>query len=176
MDLQPGKDNGFEIAKNVKIPAGEYVCILEATGPQGLLASESRVVRLAPEQKPLFELIPWPEDLDPDNAFSGIEDEPDQAREESAAQKGLSEGASEEKNSRAVTGEEGQPATGEQLHQASSSSQKDRGKLVGSITSKKYHRPDCRYAVKIKPDNRIYFQSPEDAEAQGYLPCKVCNP
>ena len=48
--------------------------------------------------------------------------------------------------------------------------------LVGSSTSKKYHLPDCRYALKIKPENKIDFQSPEDAKRQGYLPCKSCNP
>ena len=48
--------------------------------------------------------------------------------------------------------------------------------LVGSSTSKKYHLSDCRYALKIKPENRIDFQSPEDAKRQGYLPCKSCNP
>ncbi len=48
--------------------------------------------------------------------------------------------------------------------------------LVGSSTSKKYHLSICRYAEKIKPENRIYFQSPEDAKRQGYLPCKSCNP
>ena len=174
MDLQPGKDNSFEIAKNVKIPPGEYVCILEATGPQGLLANESRMVSLAPEEKPVFELIPWPEDLDPDS--SGVADEPDQSLEDSEAQKGPSGDVSADKASRSVTGEEGQSATEVQSLQASSSSQEDGGKLMGSITSKKYHRPDCRYAIKIKPDNRIYFQSREDAELQGYLPCKVCSP
>jgi hypothetical protein len=48
--------------------------------------------------------------------------------------------------------------------------------FMGSITSKKYHRLDCRYALKIKPENRIYFQSAEDAKGQGNLPCKICNP
>ena len=48
----------------------------------------------------------------------------------------------------------------------------ENGKFMGSITSKKYHRLDCRYALKIKPENRIYFQSIEDAKGQGYLPCK----
>lgn len=177
LDLQPWKDNGFEIAKNVKIPAGEYVCILEATGPNGLLANESRMVSLAPEEEPMFEQVPWPEDLDPDNRVSGRGDESDQALEESAAQKGPSEDGAGEKNTRAGTVEEGQRAAGaESLEASSSSSQEDGGKLVGSITSKKYHRPDCRYALKIKPDNRIYFQSQEDAEKQGYLPCKVCSP
>jgi hypothetical protein len=48
--------------------------------------------------------------------------------------------------------------------------------LIGSSTSKKYHLPACRFASKIKPDNKIRFESIEDAKGQGYLPCKVCNP
>jgi methylphosphotriester-DNA--protein-cysteine methyltransferase len=47
---------------------------------------------------------------------------------------------------------------------------------VGSKTSKKYHRPDCRYALKIKPENRIYFAGIEEAQKQGYIPCKTCSP
>ena len=48
--------------------------------------------------------------------------------------------------------------------------------LIGSSTSKKYHLPACRFASKIKLDNKISFESIEDAKRQGYLPCKVCNP
>ena len=48
--------------------------------------------------------------------------------------------------------------------------------LVGSKSSRKYHRPDCRFAQKIKPENLISFSSFEDARREGYLPCKVCNP
>jgi hypothetical protein len=48
--------------------------------------------------------------------------------------------------------------------------------LVGSISSRKYHLPDCRYAQKIKPENLVTFSSSEEAEREGYLPCKVCNP
>jgi Metal binding domain of Ada len=48
--------------------------------------------------------------------------------------------------------------------------------LIGSSTSKKYHLSSCRFASKIKPDNKISFKSIEDAKRQGYLPCKVCNP
>jgi Metal binding domain of Ada. len=47
---------------------------------------------------------------------------------------------------------------------------------MGSTTSDKYHRLDCRYAQKIKPENRIYFADAEDARQKGYVPCKVCNP
>ena len=48
--------------------------------------------------------------------------------------------------------------------------------LVASSTSKKYHLPDCRYALKIKPENRISFQSAKEAKSQGYRPCKSCHP
>ena len=58
----------------------------------------------------------------------------------------------------------------------SSSMDTSKATLVGSSTSKKYHRWDCRYVAKIKPENRINFTSPEDAKRQGYLPCKSCNP
>ncbi len=170
-----GEDYSFEIAKNVKIPAGEYVCILEAEGPQGLLAKESRIVSLVSEQKLAFELIPWPEDLDPDNKISGRENEQVQSEEESAVKNRISKGAVEEKISGVVNSKEKEPdAAADSLR--ASSSQEEEGKFVGSITSKKYHRLDCRYALKIKPDNRVYFQSREEAERQGYLPCKVCSP
>lgn len=60
---------------------------------------------------------------------------------------------------------------------ASMSTVKDaEAQLVGSSTSKKYHRPDCRYALKIKPENKITFASALDAQKQGYLPCKTCSP
>jgi len=55
-------------------------------------------------------------------------------------------------------------------------SPEQKGVFVGSSTSKKYHRLDCRYAAKIKPENKIYFSGEEDARTQGYLPCKTCNP
>jgi len=58
----------------------------------------------------------------------------------------------------------------------SSSMDTSKATLVGSSTSKKYHRWSCRYVAKIKPENRINFTSPEDAKRQGYLPCKSCNP
>jgi len=59
---------------------------------------------------------------------------------------------------------------------ASASNEATKATFTGSSTSKKYHIPDCRYALKIKPENRIDFQSLEDAKRQGYLPCKSCNP
>ena len=54
--------------------------------------------------------------------------------------------------------------------------EESKGNFVGSSTSKKYHLPDCRYALKIKQENKVYFQSAEEAKSQGYLPCKSCHP
>ena len=47
---------------------------------------------------------------------------------------------------------------------------------VGSIKSGKYHYPDCRHAESIKPENRRCFASEDEAQAAGYVPCKVCSP
>lgn len=37
-----------------------------------------------------------------------------------------------------------------------------------------YHRPECRYADKIRKKNRIKMNW-EDAEWKGYRPCKCCD-
>lgn len=50
------------------------------------------------------------------------------------------------------------------------------GQYVGSIQSDVFHNPNCRYVKKILPENMIWFASRDDAIAQGYRPCKVCNP
>ncbi|MFH0871087.1 MAG: Ada metal-binding domain-containing protein [bacterium] len=50
------------------------------------------------------------------------------------------------------------------------------GKYVGSSKSHIYHYPDCPWALKIKPENLIHFQSVKEAQEKGYRPCKVCQP
>lgn len=50
------------------------------------------------------------------------------------------------------------------------------GQFVGSKESTKYHEPNCRWAEKITPENRIMFRDAADAKAHGYEACKVCNP
>jgi hypothetical protein len=49
-------------------------------------------------------------------------------------------------------------------------------KYVGTKKSNKYHLPSCKWAMKIKPENLITFKSAKEAQAAGYLPCKVCSP
>jgi hypothetical protein len=154
MQIDPNRDYRFEITKNVKIPLGEYDCTLKAEGPQGVLAEENRKVSLEQSGQELpFDQIPWPAELEE----TVSEQEEVRPKEDSTVQKAISN-------------------DGRSADQKSSTLPKENGTLMGSITSKKYHRPDCRYALKIKPDNRIYFPSIEDANRQGYLPCKVCNP
>jgi len=178
MQIDPNRDYSFEISKNVKIPAGEYDCSLEAKGPQGVLAEESRKVSLVSRQEPRFELIPWPVELDEE--VLGQENEEVQSKEESAVQREYSNDAAAdaaaEEDSVVTASKQGASASGEVSLQKSSALSKVNGTLMGSITSKKYHHLDCRYALKIKPENRIYFESVEDAKEQGYLPCKICNP
>lgn len=46
--------------------------------------------------------------------------------------------------------------------------------LVGSKNSTKYHRADCQWAKRIKPENRVCFSSEEEAKSKGYQPDKGC--
>jgi len=45
-----------------------------------------------------------------------------------------------------------------------------------SKTATRYHYPFCQWAQKIKPENLIKFNSPEQAGKAGYVPCEVCEP
>ena len=47
---------------------------------------------------------------------------------------------------------------------------------VGNMNSKKFHYADCSAAQKIKPANRIEFNSRDEAVSNGYVPCKICQP
>jgi hypothetical protein len=172
MQIEPNRDYSFEITKNVKIPAGEYDCTLEAKGPQGVLAEESRRISLAESwPQPAFEQVPWPVELDEDVTGQMMEEE--RPKEDSVPSKEMQAASEELEDKKSLESES--TSAGASLHSSSTLS-KENGTFMGSITSKKYHRLDCRYALKIKPENRIYFQSIEDAKGQGYLPCKSCNP
>jgi methylphosphotriester-DNA--protein-cysteine methyltransferase len=47
---------------------------------------------------------------------------------------------------------------------------------VGSKNATTYHNPTCRIAKKISAENLVKFNSPEEAKAKGYGPCKICKP
>lgn len=47
---------------------------------------------------------------------------------------------------------------------------------VGWAYSNTYHYPDCRWAKNIPLGSQVWFSSPEEAKAAGYVPCSTCKP
>lgn len=45
-----------------------------------------------------------------------------------------------------------------------------------SAKTDKFHLPTCEWAQKISDNNKIVYNSREDAIAHGKEPCSVCNP
>lgn len=48
--------------------------------------------------------------------------------------------------------------------------------FLASKTSNKYHKPNCKWAKRIKPTRLIKFETVEDAVEAGYIPCRYCKP
>jgi pilus assembly protein CpaE len=65
------------------------------------------------------------------------------------------------------TSEPGAPAAAEA---------QEKSKYVGSITSNKYHYPDCKWAKTIPHRKLMGFNSVAEAKEKGYIPCPACNP
>jgi hypothetical protein len=53
--------------------------------------------------------------------------------------------------------------------------EKKTGAYVASRKGTKYHLPTCPGASQIKPENKVYFDSKEEAEAAGYSPASNCK-
>lgn len=49
------------------------------------------------------------------------------------------------------------------------------GMYVGSRGGTTYHLPWCGGAKRIKEENKIWFQSKDEASARGYKPATNCN-
>jgi phosphatidylserine/phosphatidylglycerophosphate/cardiolipin synthase-like enzyme len=49
-------------------------------------------------------------------------------------------------------------------------------RYVASKNSTVFHTPDCKWAKRIKEENKIWFKTREETLKQGYTPCKVCKP
>ncbi len=47
---------------------------------------------------------------------------------------------------------------------------------IGNINSKKFHLSSCDGAMNMNEKNKVYFFSKEEAQSNGYTPCKSCNP
>ncbi|MDH4330072.1 MAG: hypothetical protein OEV93_00790 [Candidatus Moranbacteria bacterium] len=46
--------------------------------------------------------------------------------------------------------------------------------FVGSKNSNKYHKKTCSWATRIKEENRVCFESIEDAKSKNYVPAGCC--
>jgi hypothetical protein len=214
IDVQSNRDYGFEICKNLPLPSGEYFCLLELTGPGGLLSSQSRSCRATGFQEDLPPTVtiestrrafpassPSPVSLSVyEKAFQDyaeqerLSEEREASRsaslkieqlleeetglEEVSPSESLSDGAGIEDDFQVIEDDvqDDLPAASNQDPKSSEDAEHSTSQLVGSTSSSKYHRPDCRYAAKIKPENRIYFGSAEEAERKGYEACKSCSP
>lgn len=197
MQIEPRREYGFEICKSCRLEFGEYDCLLRVEGPQGVIAEEMRKVSLKQSGNRLTGWSPAEE-----AAFWRMieEDEGEEIKENGRAKgDGIKEdgGGENETEEDGDGGEDNQikgGGIGEGSQETSSSEKGSRAlffgyqardddrvssqedALVASVSSKKYHRPDCRYAQKIKPENLVSFSGLEEAREEGYLPCKVCNP
>lgn len=231
LKLEPNRDYSFEIDKNIKLLPGDYICTLEASGPDGTLASESRKCSLAEdrENSPSSDIYPegyisisdaralfssrelYESDGQIESTSRVKEEQGEESKKEDDTESEKEVQREQENETYAGGSEVVMPTEGkenqsgfenEQLARSLENSDEmnpgsdgnraeesiaayagheqsngDAGELlVASSTSKKYHLPECRYALKIKAENRISFPSVEDAKEQGYLPCKSCNP
>jgi flagellar biosynthesis protein FlhF len=52
----------------------------------------------------------------------------------------------------------------------------DRPQLVANGNSELYHRSDCKWVRKIKPDHLIHFTSAAEAESRQFSACRNCHP
>jgi len=50
-----------------------------------------------------------------------------------------------------------------------------RALFVANNRSIHFHHPECAWAKKIRPENRIEFESIEEAVYKKYTPCKTCS-
>lgn len=47
---------------------------------------------------------------------------------------------------------------------------------IGNQNSKVFHVPSCTSVKRMKESNQVILENKEDALAQGYRPCKICQP
>jgi len=172
MQVEADREYGFEICKSCRLESGDYDCILRAEAPQGVIAEEVRKVSLV-ESRDRPEGWSQPEEA----AFWQMIEEYERVEDVGRENKGDEDVGKEDEGDEGVgKGNEEEEGVGKENEGDEDGLSSHEDALVGSKSSKKYHRPDCRFAQNIKPENLISFSGVEDARREGYLPCKVCNP
>jgi len=59
---------------------------------------------------------------------------------------------------------------------AVSTTSSDSAEYVGNANSGKFHEASCRSVDDMSEGNKVFFSNRDEAESQGYIPCKICNP
>lgn len=67
------------------------------------------------------------------------------------------------------------PVLGPEMTQDEDFPSNQGGLLVGSKNGAKYHYPWCSGALRIKEENKIWFNSAEEALQAGYTPASNCK-
>lgn len=67
-------------------------------------------------------------------------------------------------------------AAGRGLWQKPLAQQQNETYYLGNKNSLRLHRPNCPMAARMKPANRVRFNSLQEAYSQGYSPCRSCKP
>jgi phage FluMu protein Com len=52
----------------------------------------------------------------------------------------------------------------------------EENRFVAYPGSNRFHRPECGWASRRKPEDRIFLSTREQAIKQGYKPCRKCKP
>jgi len=60
--------------------------------------------------------------------------------------------------------------------QTSGTSDQVNAGYVASAIREPFHRPECKWAQRISPENLQTFKTREEAIKAGHRPCKVCKP
>ena len=76
----------------------------------------------------------------------------------------------------AATGETAWPAAQKERVQTTTKPETTEYKYVASKNSKVFHKAECEWAKKIKPDNLTGHSSRDEAVRAGKRPCKLCQP
>lgn len=50
------------------------------------------------------------------------------------------------------------------------------GKYIANLSTKKFHKPTCRYAINIDESKVKVYENRQDLIDEGYTPCKICKP
>ncbi|WP_295359003.1 Ada metal-binding domain-containing protein [uncultured Succiniclasticum sp.] len=47
---------------------------------------------------------------------------------------------------------------------------------VGNRNTRKFHHDSCSSVSQMKPSNRVYIETRDEAINSGYVPCQRCRP